>query len=98
MWATPRPQHYIQMCCHLAVYYWGWYWAPVYPFAPLLAAQLCFAYAFDILLAWTRRQPFSMGFGPVPIVFSTNLFLWFTDDWFAFQFLLIAVGFLGKGC
>jgi NQR2, RnfD, RnfE family len=93
----PRPQHYIQMCCHLAVYsYWGWYWEPVYPYAPLLAAQLCFAYAFDILLAWTRRQPFGMGFGPVPIVFSTNLFLWFKDDWFILQFLLIAVGFLGK--
>jgi TPR repeat protein len=37
-----------------------------------------------------------VGFGPIPIVFSTNLFLWFKDDWFAFQFLLIAVGFLGK--
>jgi hypothetical protein len=95
--AMPRPQHYIQMCCHLGVYtYWGWYFAPVYPYAPLLAAQLCFAYAFDILLAWTRRQPFAMGFGPIPIVFSTNLFLWFRDDWFAFQFLLIATGFLGK--
>lgn len=93
----PRPQHYIQMCCHLGVYaYWGWYWAPVYPYAPLLAAQVCFAYAFDILLAWSRRRPFGLGFGPIPIVFSTNLFLWFRDDWFAFQFLLIAAAFLGK--
>jgi hypothetical protein len=93
----PRPQHYIQMCCHLGVYsYWGYYWAPVYPYLPLLFAQVLFAYAFDILLAWSRRRPFAMGFGPIPIVFSTNLFLWFRDDWFAFQFLLIAVGFLGK--
>lgn len=93
----PRPQHYIQMCCHLSVYgYWGYYFAPVYPYFPLLFAQVLFAYAFDILLAWSRRRPFAMGFGPFPIVFSTNLFLWFRDDWFAFQFLLIAVGFLGK--
>ncbi len=93
----PRPQHYIQMCCHLSVYaYWGFYWAPVYPYLPLLLAQVLFAYAFDILLAWSRRRPFAMGFGPFPIVFSTNLFLWFRDDWFAFQFLLIAAGFLGK--
>jgi hypothetical protein len=93
----PRAQHYIQMCCHLSVYaYWGYYWAPVYPYAPLLVAQLFFAYAFDMLLAWSRRQPYGLGFGPFPIVFSTNLFLWFKDDWFAFQFLLIAVGFLGK--
>jgi hypothetical protein len=41
-------------------------------------------------LAWVP------GFGPFPIVFSTNLFLWFKDDWFALQFLLLAVGFLGK--
>ena len=94
---APRPQHYIQMCCHLGVYsYWGYYWAPVYPYLPLLFAQVLFAYAFDILLSWSRRRPFALGFGPIPIVFSTNLFLWFRDDWFAFQFLLIAVGFLGK--
>jgi Na+-translocating ferredoxin:NAD+ oxidoreductase RnfD subunit len=93
----PRPQHYIQMCCHLSVYaYWGYYWAPVYPYAPLLVGQVFFAYAFDMLLSWTRRQPYGLGFGPFPIVFSTNLFLWFKDDWFAFQFLLLAVGFLGK--
>ncbi len=93
----PRPQHYIQMCCHLSVYtYWGWYYAPVYPYMPLLFAQVLFAYAFDTLLSWSRNRPFGVGFGPIPIVFSTNLFLWFRDDWFAFQFLLIAVGFLGK--
>ena len=93
----PRPQHYIQMCCHLGVYsYWGYYWAPVYPYLPLLFAQVLFAYTFDTLLCWTRKRPFGVGFGPIPIVFSTNLFLWFRDDWFAFQFLLIAVGFLGK--
>ncbi|MGD9904062.1 MAG: hypothetical protein AB7U83_11380 [Vicinamibacterales bacterium] len=93
----PRPQHYIQMCCHLSVYaYWGYYWAPVYPYAPLLVGQLFFAYAFDMLLAWSRRQPYGLGFGPFPIVFSTNLFLWFKDEWFAWQFLLLAAGFLGK--
>ncbi len=94
---VPRPQHYIQMCCHLGVYsYWGYYWAPVYPYLPLLFAQVLFAYTLDTLLCWTRKRPFGVGFGPIPIVFSTNLFLWFKDDWFAFQFLLIAVGFLGK--
>jgi hypothetical protein len=29
-------------------------------------------------------------------VFSTNLFLWLKDEWFALQFGLIALGFLGK--
>ena len=96
-WGPARPQHYIQACCHLGIYTaWGWYWPPVAAFAPLLLAQLAFAYVFDILLAWSRRLPYQMGFGPFPIVFSTNLFLWFKDDWFAWQFVLIGLGFLGK--
>jgi hypothetical protein len=94
---TPRPQHYVQSLCQFGVYlYWGWFWPPVYDFAPLLIAQLLFAYACDMLLAWARKQDYALGFGPFPIVFSTNLFLWFKDDWFALQFLMIAVGVLGK--
>ena len=92
-----RPQHYVQAMCHMSVYtYWGWYWAPVYDYVWLLVAQLVFAYAFDMLLSWSRRGSYVLGFGPLPIVFSTNLFLWFRDDWFYLQFLLVAVGFLGK--
>jgi hypothetical protein len=95
--APPRPQHYIQACCHLTVYaFWGYFWRPVYDFAPLLVGQLFFAYAFDLLLSWSRGEKYGLGFGPFPIIFSTNLFLWFVDDWFAFQFLLVAIGFAGK--
>jgi hypothetical protein len=94
---APRAQHYVQSLCQFAVYlYWGWYWPPVYDFVPLLVGQLLFAYAFDMLLAWSRGEEYVLGFGPFPIVFSTNLFLWFKDDWFAFQFVLIALGFVGK--
>jgi len=93
----PRPQHYVQSLCQLGVYvYWGWYWPPVYDFFPLLVGQLLFAYAFDLLLTWSRREEYLLGFGPFPIVFSTNLFLWFKDDWFSLQFVLIGLGFLGK--
>lgn len=94
---VPRPQHYVQTICQTLVYiYWGWYWPPVYDFVPLLIAQLLFAYAFDLLLAWSRKQDYALGFGPFPIVWSTNLFLWFKDDWFLLQFAVIAVGMLGK--
>ncbi|HZW60484.1 MAG TPA: hypothetical protein VFE85_09325, partial [Woeseiaceae bacterium] len=37
-----------------------------------------------------------LGFGPFPIIFSINLFLWFRDDLFYLQFVMIAVGFMGK--
>ncbi len=96
--AKPRAQHYVQSLCQLSVYaYWGWYWPPVYDFAPLLLGQLLFAYAFDMLLSWSRREPFLFGFGPFPIVFSTNLFLWFKDDWFALQFVTDRAGVRRQG-
>lgn len=92
-----RAQHYVQAPCHLSVYlFWGYFWPPVYDHVWLIFGQLVFAYAFDMLLSWSRRQTYVLGFGVFPIVFSTNLFLWFKDDWFYLQFLVIATGFLGK--
>jgi hypothetical protein len=92
-----RRQHYLQACQQGAVIlYWGYYWREVYHAAPLIAAQLLFAYGFDSLLSWTHRRKFALGFGPFPIIFSINLFLWFKDDWFYLQFAMVALGFLAK--
>jgi Flp pilus assembly protein TadD len=92
-----RKQHYLQACSHTSILlYWGWYWREVYHSAPLIAAQLVFAFALDALLAWSRRDTYTFGFGPFPIIFSTNLFLWFKPDWFYLQFLMVAVGFAAK--
>jgi hypothetical protein len=92
-----RKQHYVQACAQGSVMlYWGWYWREVYHSAPLLLAQLLFAYAFDALLTWSRRSTYALGFGPFPIVFSINLFLWFKPDWFYLQLLMVAVGFACK--
>lgn len=94
---APRPEHYVQAILHISLFvYWGYFWRPVYDYALLLVSQVIFAFAVDILLSWSRRDNYRLGFGPIPIVFSTNLFLWFRDDWFYLQFLMIAVGFLGK--
>ena len=100
-----RPQHYIQACVQFSVYaYWGYHWElvpgsglrPVYDHALLMLGQIIFAYVFGILLSWSRQQKYILGFGPIPIIFSVNLFLWFRDDWFYMQFLMIALGFMGK--
>ena len=92
-----RKQHYLQACAQLTVFaYWGWYWREVYDAAYLIAAQLVFAYAFDMLLTWSRRGRYTLGFGPFPVIFSMNLFLWFKVDWFYWQFLMIALGFAVK--
>ncbi len=90
-------QHYLQACAHTSILlYWGWYWRPVYDHAYLIAAQLVFAYAFDMLLQLSRHRKYTLGFGPFPIIFSINLFLWFKNDWFYDQFLIVAVGFAAK--
>ena len=92
-----RKQHYVQACAQGSVLiYWGWHWRQVYDFAYLIAAQLVFAYAFDMLLSWSRRDRYTFGFGPFPVIFSINLFLWFRQEWFFLQFLMVAVGFAAK--
>ena len=92
-----RKQHYVQACAQATfLLYWGWYWPPVYAALPLIAAQLLFAYAFDMLLAWSRRSSYTLGFGPFPVILSINLFLWFRPDWFHLQFAMVALGFAAK--
>jgi hypothetical protein len=92
-----RKQHALQACAQCSVLlYWGWFWRPVYDAVPLIVAQLLFAYASDMLLGWSRRDRYTLGFGPFPVIFSINLFLWFRPDWFYLQFSMIALGFLAK--
>ena len=92
-----RKQHYLQACAQGAVLlYWGYYWREVYGSVHLIAAQLLFAYAFDMLLAWSLRGTYTLGFAPFPVIFSINLFLWFKAEWFYLQFLLVAVGLAAK--
>ena len=92
-----QKQHYIQACAHLSIYiYWGMYWSEVYGHAHLIVAQIFFAYAFESALSLSRTGRYTVGLGPLPIVFSTNLFLWFRDDWFYLQLLTIAIGFSAK--
>jgi hypothetical protein len=92
-----RRQHYLQACQQSVVLVvWGYYWREVYDAAPLIAAQLLFAYGFDSLLSWTHRRTFVLGFGAFPIIFSLTLFFWFKDPWFYWQFVMVAIGLAAK--
>jgi hypothetical protein len=93
----PKRVHYVQLVMHSCLYaYWGWYWREVYGYVPLILAQIVFAYALDMLVCWSRRDKWILGFGPIPIILSTNLFLWFKDDWFFLQFVMISIGVVAK--
>jgi hypothetical protein len=94
---SARKQHYLQACAQGSVLlYWGWHWPQVYDSVCFILAQLVFAYAFDMLLCWSRRDTYTLGFGPFPVIFSINLFLWFKPDWFYLQFAMVALGFAAK--
>ena len=93
----PLASHYVQATVQICIYaYWGWYWRPVYDLSSLIVAQLALAYSLDMLLSLTRRKSWVLGFGPFPIILSTNLFLLFKPDWFYLQFAMVAIGILGK--
>ena len=50
-----RSQHCVQAVAQAAFFvYWGWFWSPLYDSAFLIAAQVVFAYAFTMLLCWSR--------------------------------------------
>ena len=94
---VPRRVHWVQMVMHSSVFaYWGWYWREVYHEIPLIVAQVFFLYVLDMLVCWARRDNWVLGFGPIPITLSMNLFLWFRDDWFYLQFAMLAIIVLGK--
>jgi len=94
---APRRQHYLQACQQgLVLLVWGYYWREVYHAAPLIVAQILFAYGFDSLMSWTRRGRFVLGFGPIPVIFSISLFLWFRDPWFHWQFVMVALALTAK--
>jgi hypothetical protein len=48
-----------------------------------------------MLVAWSRRYDYLLGFGPFPIIFLPHLFLFFKDYLFRLQFVLVSFGFLG---
>ncbi|MCA9652087.1 MAG: SEL1-like repeat protein [Myxococcales bacterium] len=92
-----RRQHYMQGLTQLGVYVaWAYAWEPVAAFAPMIAIQLAFAFQMDALVAWWRREPWRVGFGPVPVILSINLFLWFRDEVFGWQLVMVALCYLAK--
>ena len=94
---APYKSHYVQACVQLGILaFWGWHAPAVPAAAPLILAQVLFLYILEGLITWSRGRTWRLGYGPLPIIFSTNLLLWFKDDWFFLQFLMIAVGVVGK--
>lgn len=92
-----RLPHYLQaavQACHYA--YLGLYYPAIWTHLPHLAIQIIFFYTMEMLLQWSRGKKWRIGFGPLPVVGSINLFLWFEPKYFFAQLLLIAGALLTK--
>lgn len=93
----PVKSHWVQACVQFSIMlYWGWFWPNVYPELPLIFTEIVYLYILDAMLSWSRGRTWRLGFGPLPIVVSTNLLLWFKDDWYVMQFLMLTTGALAK--
>lgn len=64
---------------------------------PLTIAQVLFAFLIDISWVWVRGyRSYRMSISPTPIVLSINLFLWFKDEVFYWQWLLILIAIISR--
>jgi len=92
-----RRPHWVQILMHSTIYtYWGLHYDLVRHTAPLILAQIPLAFALDLLLSWTRGRRWHLGFGPIPIIGSLNLFLWFKDPHYHWQLVMVAIAFVGR--
>ncbi len=93
----PKAPHLLQIAAHGVVYgYWAWHHPPTAEQLVLVAAQIPFAYLLEMGVGWRRYGRFRLGFGPIPIVGSINLFLWMVDALFAVQFLMVALAYASR--
>lgn len=92
-----RKPHYIQAGVQGGVYlYWALYWPQVQAQIPLILAQIPFLMLLEACVSWTKGRRYRLGFSAVPIVGSTNLFLWFRDPVFVWQLVIIAGAWASK--
>lgn len=87
---VPRTPHLVQLAIQGSVYvYWGAYAEAVYPQLPLIAGQAVLGMLIEVGLGWWRHGEGRLSFGAWPIVGSINLFLWFHDPVFIWQFAVL---------
>jgi hypothetical protein len=92
-----RTPHYVQAGVQAGVYlYWALYWPQVQSQLPLILAQIPLVMLLEACVSWTKGRDYRLGFSAVPIVGSTNLFLWFRDPVFAWQLVIIAGAWASK--
>ena len=92
-----RKPHIVQICTQGSIYvYWCLNFDPVADQLWLIGAQLVLLYVLDLIFSWYKHGRWLLGFGPFPIIGSVNLFLWFKDDWWFLQLLMVLITVVSK--
>ena len=92
-----RPNHLMPAVIQGIIFgYWGLYWREVPFHLVSMAGQIVFAYFFDAALSLRARREWTFSFAPLPIVLSTNLFIWFIDTSAAFSYVVLAIAIASK--
>jgi hypothetical protein len=74
--------------------YWGLYWRELVPrLLPMLALEVAFAVAVDLLFGLARHRRLELGVGALPIALSTNLFVVFPPGgaWLTLAAIVLAL-------
>ena len=78
-----RREHIALLLAQTLIYAgWCTHWERAYVHLPLILAQVAFAYLIDMSLMWWRGPIYKLGLGPLTMVLSLNLFLFFKDEHF----------------
>lgn len=72
------------------------YWRNVQHHLPTIALQLVFAYAIDAVLSFRRGPTWVVTVGPLPVVVSLNLFVWWARSTYFLSFVAIALAIGSK--
>lgn len=91
---TLRATHLAQMSVQALVFlYTALYWPSAAAMLPRMAALMAFGYAVDFALSALRYKSWRVGAGPVPVVLSSNLFVWFAGGhaWLHYAVVLLAL-------
>ena len=87
----------IQLCMHLCIFiFWGTYSSAVANHFPLILHQIAYVYLFYFTSCMIFKKSFVLSLALIPMIFSINLFMWFYNDYFLFQYLLISLAILAK--
>jgi hypothetical protein len=76
--------------------YWSLYWPELRSHWGWIGLHVLFCYGLDAALAWAADRPWRLTAGMFPVVFSTNLFLYYVDESMLYAYALYVVALVGK--